>query len=80
MNRGDYLKMRNAQHINIGTVYTYYSEKRREKGQDVLPESIFTQTFPMYMQFAGEEVISHLDKEFKVQVLSDKDGTFLKAF
>jgi hypothetical protein len=67
----DYIKMRNSNQLNVGLLYTL----AKEEGLTAAPDQ-----FAMAMTFANiNEIICHLDRKFKLTLVCNKNGDFVKV-
>jgi len=73
MDREQYIDMRNSGRLDGQLLYNYF----RGKGGD-LPPHIFQTALQMLGNLQG--ITSHLDKEFSVNILSDKNQNFIKCY
>jgi hypothetical protein len=66
-----YIAMRNSRTLDLSVLYTF----ARERGM-----TLSFHEFQVGSQFLNYgEVIDHMDREFKLNILTDKDGNFIKV-
>ena len=69
--KASYVKMRNSGNYDINWFHRYYTEK---KG------AIDLQTFHMFFTHGNlDMVLEHLDKEFNLTKIEDKNGKLIKV-
>ena len=78
MNRVEYVNMRNTRQMDMSIFYRYYLQKN--KSGRVIDLNTFAQLFSMFLQGSSNQIISNLDSEFNVNVLTDKNGKELKIW
>lgn len=74
--RDQYVHMRRTGQMDLGWFYQYYTQ-HRDPSKIELPFDIFVQTFRMYFQIYGQDVLHTLDVKFTVQKIVDNNDNIL---
>ena len=76
MDRGKYIQMRKSGQYDLAWFYEFYVQEKN-KEWPTYDFNTFQQSFNMYFQFCGKQILEYMDKKMEVTKIENADGNLL---